>query len=181
MMSLNSLINMIWLQSLWFAAIIGAANQSTWPALLLFAAFALWHLRPSAGMTGDFRLMPAALILGFVLDTAWVRLGWLEFSAAWPVSGQAPLWILLLWAGLALTLNHSLGWLQSRLLLSSLLAGLSSPFSYLAAERLGAVRIIADSWLWFPGIGLSWAIVVPFLLWLARQLNTLPRREKSDD
>jgi drug/metabolite transporter (DMT)-like permease len=90
------------------------------------------------------------------------------------------LWILLLWAGLALTLNHSLAWLQSRLMLAAVLGGVSSPLSYLAAERLGAVDIVTESGVWFIGLGLSWAVALPLLLWLAshfkhlKQENSLP-------
>ncbi len=91
--------------------------------------------------------------------------------APWPAADIAPLWILLLWAGLALTLNHSLAWLQSRLWLAALLSGLASPFSYLAAAKLGGVQIITESWLWLIGLGVSWAIALPALLWLAGQWN----------
>lgn len=180
-MSRDTLLNMSWLQALWFAAIVGAANQSNGPALLLLAAFTLWQLRFSAGTTDDLRLMPMAMVFGFVLDTAWITLRWLEFSANWPVAELAPLWIVLLWAGLALTLNHSMAWLQTRLLLAGVLAGVSGPISYLAAERLGAVRIIAAPWIWSPVLGLSWALAVPFLLWLARHLRQGPNRESAND
>lgn len=58
-------------------------------------------------------------------------------------------------AVMALTLNHSLAWLQSRLLLAALLGGVTSPLSYLAAAKLGAVQIVAESWQWFVGLGVS--------------------------
>lgn len=89
------------------------------------------------------------------------------------LSGRAPLWILLLWAGLALTLNHSLAWLQSRLLLASVLSGLSCPLSYLGAARLGAVDIVSESWLWLIVLSLSWAVIIPLLLWLANHLKQI--------
>ena len=140
--------------------------------------FAFWEFRPVRRVYGDFQLMLVAVLIGLILDTTWVKLGWLEFAASWAFSERAPLWILLLWAGLALTLNHSLAWLQSRLLLAAFLAGVSSPLSYLAASRLGAVDIVAESWLWFVGLGLSWALALPLLLWLASHLKQLKQEEQ---
>ena len=130
---------MLWMQALWFGAVIGAAQELLWLAPVLLMGFAFWEFRPVRRVYGDFQLMLVAVLIGLILDTTWVKLGWLEFAAGWALSERAPLWILLLWAGLALTLNHSLAWLQSRLVLAAVLGGVSSPLSYLAAARLGAV------------------------------------------
>jgi hypothetical protein len=142
--------------------------------------FAFWESRPVRRVYGDFQLMLVAVLIGLILDTTWIKLGWLEFASSWALSERAPLWILLLWAGLALTLNHSLAWLQSRLLLAAFLAGVSSPLSYLAAARLGAVDIVTESWLWFVGLGLSWALALPLLLWLASHLKQHKQEEQAD-
>ncbi len=174
-----NLINALFLQTLWFAAVFGAAAGLLWPALLLLGCFGLWSLRPMIRIQGDGGLVLVAVLIGFMLDSAWVKLGWLSFAGSWPRQDLAPLWIVILWAGLALTLNHSLAWLQSNLLLAALLAGLSSPFSYLAAERFGALQIIGASGEWAFGLGLSWAVVLPFMLWLAKQLKQLPLRGKE--
>ena len=146
----------------------------------MLMGFAFWELRPGRRVYGDFQLMLVAVLIGLILDTTWVRLGWFEFAAGWAFSGRAPLWILLLWAGLALTLNHSLAWLQSRLLLAAVLGGVSSPLSYLAAARLGAVTIVSESGVWFVGLGLSWAVALPILLWLASHLKQLKQEEQAD-
>lgn len=75
--------------------------------------------------------------------------------------------------GLAFTINHSLAWLQNRLILAGCMASLISPLSYLAAQRLGALTIITDSLNWFFGLALSWAVVLPLLLWLAGYLREI--------
>lgn len=172
MMQRNHLINLICMQALWFVAVLGAASNLVWPAFLILNAFMVWQLHPSNRKQGDFALVLVALLLGFILDSSWISLGWIKFSSPNSINGLAPLWILLLWMGLALTLNHSLAWLQRRLGLAALLTAISSPLSYLGAARLGALQLNGDFWLWFFSIGLSWAIVVPFLLLLARSLRT---------
>ena len=179
-MTRNNWLNMLWMQALWFGAVMGAAKQQLWLAPVLLMGFAFWELRPSRRIYGDFQLMLVAVLIGLILDTTWVRLGWLEFAASWAFSERAPLWILLLWAGLALTLNHSLAWLQSRLVLAALLGGVSSPLSYLAAARLGAVTIVTESGVWLVGLGLSWAVALPLLLWLASHLKQLKQEEQAD-
>jgi len=179
-MNRNNWLNLLWMQALWFGAVIGAAQEQLWLAPVLLMGFAFWEFRPVRRVYGDFQLMLVAVLIGLILDTTWIKLGWLEFAAGWASSERAPLWILLLWAGLALTLNHSLAWLQSRLLLAALLSGVSSPLSYLAAERLGAVDIVTESAVWFVGLGVSWALTLPLLLWLACHLKQLKQEEQAD-
>jgi hypothetical protein len=64
--------------------------------------------------------------------------------------------------------------------LAAILGGVVSPFSYLAAARLGAVTIVAESRVWFVGLGLSWALALPLLLWLASHLKQLKQEEQAD-
>ncbi|MDP2394557.1 MAG: DUF2878 domain-containing protein [Methylococcaceae bacterium] len=167
----SNLINMIWMQALWFAAVVGAGKDTLWLAPIVLALFVYWQTRPVNHKTGDYKLVLVAVVLGFILDSAWIKLGWLEFSGNWPAKDQAPLWILFLWAGLALTLNHSLAWLQSKLWLAALLGGISGPLSYLGASRLDAVTITTESSSWFIGLGSAWALALPLLLWLAARLQ----------
>lgn len=179
-MKVNSLINMALMQVLWFGAVIGASKDLFWLAPLLLLLFAGWEFSANNRASGDFKLMLVAVLIGLVLDTTWIKLGWLEFASSWPATDKAPVWILSLWAGLALTLNHSLAWLQSRLFLAGLLGGLSSPFSYLGAAKMGALTIVPETWPWIFGLSASWAIALPLLLWLARQLNELGAIEKDE-
>ena len=171
---------MLWMQALWFGAVIGATHSQLWLAPLLLTGFAFWEFQPVRRVYGDFQLMLVAVLIGLILDTSWVKLGWLEFAAGETFPHRAPLWILLLWAGLALTLNHSLAWLQSRLVLAALLGGVSSPLSYLGASRLGAVNIVTESSGWFLGLGLSWAVALPLLLWLASHFKKIKQKGQAD-
>ena len=172
---------MLWMQVLWFGAVIGAAQQLLWLAPVALMGFAFWEFRPDRRVYGDFQLMLVAVLIGLILDTTWVKLGWIEFAAGWASSERAPLWILPLWAGLALTLNHSLAWLQTRLVLAAGLAGLCRPLSYLGGARLGAVDIVTESWWSFLGLGLSWALALPLLLWLAHHLQQLKNPGEQAD
>ncbi|MDO8937686.1 MAG: DUF2878 domain-containing protein [Methylicorpusculum sp.] len=165
------ILNMVWMQALWFAAVIGAAAGYNWPAGLVLLAFIVWQTRPVRHAKGDVQLVLVAVVMGFLFDTLWVKLDWLVFQAA-ATPRLAPFWIVMLWAGLALTINHSLAWLQSNWGLGALMSGVACPLSYLGAEKLGAVQIIPDSNLWWLIMGATWAAVVPFLLWLSSKLKS---------
>ena len=178
-MNRNNWFNMLWMQSLWFSAVLGAARGPLWLASIVLIGFVFWEFRPARRVYGDFQLMLVAVLLGLILDTTWVRLGWLEYTGARALSEHAPLWILFLWAGLALTINHSLAWLQSKLMLAALLGAVFSPLSYLAAARLGAVTIISEPESLFIALSLSWAIALPLLLWLAKYLKHLKQEKIS--
>ncbi len=177
-MNRNNLFNMLWMQVLWFGAIIGAPQGQLWLALLVLMCFVCWEFRPASRVYGDFQLMLVAVLLGLILDTTWIKLGWLQYTGAWALSELAPLWILILWVGLALTINHSLAWLQSRLMLAAMLGAVFSPLSYLAAARLGAVTIASEAEGLFIALSLSWAIALPLLLWLAKHLKHLKKEKK---
>ncbi len=80
----------------------------------------------------------------------------------------APVWIVLLWVAVGLTLNHCLSMFKERPWLGGLLAGLGAPLSYLGGERLGAVSI-DEHWqlLWISPV---WLLLFALAFTLARNL-----------
>ena len=165
-MNRHIIANTVFLQVLWFAVILGAAHEWMTPAFVCFFLFSLYHLSYAENPKQEIGVIIIATLLGSTLDSVWVQLGWLKFGYAIPAAGFAPFWIAILWAGLGLTLNHSLRWLQNRLLLAAALSMISAPLSYFAASRLGAVEILNP--LFYPMLSLSWAVLIPSLLIFAR-------------
>ena len=170
----RNIINFGLFQILWFACILGAAHSILWPCILLFLGFAIWQLSPSNRHPGDFRLMLICLATGLIVDSGWVQLGIIQYQAAIPTPEFSPIWILILWMGMALTLNHSLAWLKKRLWLAAVFAAVASPLSYYAGSSLGAALVLQD---WFTAslvFGLSWAVIVPLLLYFADNWSIVP-------
>jgi len=106
--NLNTFVNAILFQVLWFAAVIGSAKLLMWPSLIACSALAVWQLNPSRRHTGDLKLIGVAIILGLISDTLVLQLNLFQFIYPFPFVGVTPLWILLMWIGLAMTINHSL-------------------------------------------------------------------------
>lgn len=166
------LINQGLFQLAWPACVIGAAYGIFWTGLLVVGLLALWQLNRRNRHPLDLRMIGVCLGLGFVLDSAWVQLGLLEYAMAWPASGFAPLWIMLLWVAVALVINHSMAAFKRRLIVLAVAGAVGSPFSYYAGARFGAVEWLAPAWQVVLATGASWAVLLPALFWLARESRT---------
>lgn len=162
------LANVVGFQLVWMAAVGGAAQGWWWLGPLALVLFAALQLRLSEQRSSDLRLLALSAVLGFLLDSGWVLLGLMQFSTPWPWPQVAPVWIVAMWCGFALTLNHSMASLQQRLWLSALLGLFGGPLAYLAAERAWQAVQLQPGWAPHIALGLAWAVVTPALLRLAR-------------
>lgn len=166
-----TIANAIAFQATWFIAVIGAGRFGTaWPGVLGVAAFALLQLTRRDTRRADLKLMVLAATLGLIADTAFVSSGLLRYAAPSPVPGLAPAWIVALWVGLALAINHSLRWLKPRPWLAALLGACSAPLSFLAAARgWDAVAFAPPVALTLGVVALGWAAILLALVWCARR------------
>ena len=164
-----NLLNVALFQLTWFGSVMGAARGTALFGLIglsLLLAFSTWRKT----LRADVLFVCALLPLGWVVDSIWANAGILNYGTTF-----APLWILMLWAGVGLSLNHGMSFFVARPLVGGLLAGGAAPFSYLGGERLGAVEIpdpVALAW-----ISLGWFVVFFTVFRLARraQQNRLAR------
>lgn len=159
--------NLLGYQAVWFVAVLGAARGETWPAPAAAALFALVHFSLPGRHPADARLLLCALAAGALMDGGLAASGWLVYSAAIPL--WPPLWILAIWAAFALTLDHSLAYLQTHPLATVLLGAVGGPLAYLGAERLQAVAFVAPDWRAIVALSLAWALALPALTQLARR------------
>lgn len=169
-----NLSNAALFQITWFACVIGgAADEALWG--MVCAGIMLGLAQRTPYLRSDMWLLGICLIAGFALDTLWIQTGVLDYRDA----AVAPGWILALWMGAALTINHSLGWLRERRGLGALLAGGAAPLTYLAGERLGAVTVVDAQWL--GAIAVSWAVLFGALFSIARyHSRALERRSAAE-
>lgn len=164
-------INAIAFQLVWLMSVAGAARGIGWIGPLATLVFAAYTLARGGHARADVLLVAIAATLGFALDSAWAHYRVIAYSAAFPSAAIAPLWIVALWANFALSLNHSLAWLQSRPLLAVLFGALGGPLSYFFAERTWhAVTLAAPLAVTLSMLSLTWALVTPFLCIAARRL-----------
>ncbi len=167
---MKNLVNFVAFQAVWFSAVVGASKALWWPGPLAATVFAIAHLLSPMRIRGDGFLIAVALLLGAVVDSAYAFSGTLTYAAPFPSEHLAPLWILALWVGFALTLNHSLAYLAHRPLFATVAGAIVGPISYWSAGRAFDAVTLGDP-LWRSVLALSfgWAIAMLVLSLVARR------------
>ncbi len=170
-----NLRNYLALQLLWLAAVAGAGRGWWWAGPVALTLFVALHFGLHAQARGDLLLMLGALLLGCVVDSIPAASGVVHYAAAWPSAALAPVWILSLWMGLGLTLNHSFSWLMQRPLLAVPVMAVGGPLSYWGAQAsFGAVSFTTPALVGLLLVGASWAVATGVLAALAMHINRTP-------
>lgn len=167
--------NFVLFQVLWFAAVGGAAAGFSLLALPVLLAMLGWSLATGGPLKSDGLLMLFGLVMGFLFEVLFLASGVLVYEAQ--MNGWAPpVWILLLWAGFAMTFNHSMAWLRGRALLAVVMGASGSVLSLFAGVKLGAAEVQAPALTVALIYGASWAVLVPALASLAEWLSVEPAK-----
>jgi len=170
----SKILNAVLFQLVWFACVWGGARGLWWLAVASVIGFALWQVPRSSAPRTELALVGAAVVTGLVVDTTYVVAGLVSYPEPGPWRGVAPIWILALWVGFALTLNHSLAWLKGRPLAAALMGGLAGPFSFwIGVTRFAAAEFVAPAPVVLMILGTVWAVLLPGLFALAGRLEAL--------
>lgn len=162
----NKIINFILFQLGWFACVLSAANQQALLGAGLAMMFMLYHIVTLENKASEIKIIIIAMLIGLVWDSVLVSLGWLNYSDGMITDQLAPYWIVVMWGLFAMTLNHSLAWLKSKLMIASVFGLVAGPLAYYAGYKLGAVVFIEQTQA-LIALSISWAIFTPLLLKLA--------------
>lgn len=160
----RTLANLVGFQLVWFAAVGGAAHGHGWAGPATVAVFALLQLHASGTRRADLRLMLGCALLGFAVDSLWVQAGWMRFASPGPWPSLAPAWIVAMWIGFGLTINHSLAALKARPWLAVVFGLLGGPLAYAAAAHAWHAVTIPGGLAAYVALGIAWGIVTPLLL-----------------
>jgi hypothetical protein len=165
-------INAVLFQVAWFAALYGGIYEWLILAILPASAAAIWHLYVlRAHIKAELALFVSVVILGFVIESAFVALGMIVYVGS-PLFGFGPpLWILAMWLAFATLPNGCLAWLKGRRVLQIILGGLTGPLSYLAGGKLGGATLHEPVLTSLAIIGAGWAIALPIIFWVAERLT----------
>lgn len=167
-LSSSKFVNALFLKVAWVACVVGGNSYG------LAVVFAMLCLNIyQRNIAADWPYAVVLGLFGLVLDSAWMHFGVLDYasSASLSIAGitLAPLWIVLLWVAVGLSLNHGLIFFVGRPLIGGLLVGASAPFSYMAGERFGAVVI--PSYENLVVLGLVWFVVYYVLFSVTKYIN----------
>ena len=165
--------NFVIFQVLWFAAVLGGAWGQPWAGPLVLLPVAAIHLWMTPRPAVEIRLVLAAALIGGVWDSVLVATGLLVYDGGQLAPAMAPLWIVSLWAGFAMTMNVSMRWMRDRRVLGALLGATVAPISFFGGARLGAVSM-PDPVAAGAALAVGWSILMPLLLTLAARFDGWP-------
>jgi len=167
----RTIVNLIAFQGCWLACVLGAAAAMPWLGPLFAALWLPLHIRATgAFMIVETKLILAAGVLGYLLDSIVVLSGGMSFPAQAQLGAPSTLWMVTLWLGFAATLRHALGWIRGRYLLAALLGAIAGPFAYWSGTKLGAV-VLTDPVASLLMVAAQWLIAMPLLLLLVTRLE----------
>lgn len=155
----------------WLAAVLSAASGRPWPAAAASIVAIAINITLARRRSTEVVLVLAAALFGISVDGILIAAGFANFAAPGPFSGFPPAWLVLMWMAFATMLNVSLAWLKDRLALAAVLGLIGGPLSYYSGARLGAMELSQPIWLALGAVGISWAIALPALLYLARRMD----------
>lgn len=178
---MKNVVNFVAFQAVWFAAVVGASYGLWWLGPIAAVVFAIAHMLSPVRLPGDGLLMVVALLLGAIIDSGYAFSGVLTYAAPFPSAQLAPLWILALWVGFALTLNHSLAYLAHRPVVATVAGAVVGPISYWSAGRaFDAVTLGDPLWRSVIALSLGWAGAMLVLSLVARRsVKISPSASKS--
>lgn len=172
-----NLANAAGFQMVWLCCVGGAGAGQAWLGPVAALLFAMAVLALGGKARADLRALAVALPLGFAFDSAFAASGWLQYAQPWPWASAAPVWIWALWAGFALTLNHSMAWFRQHPWLAALFGFVGGPLAYATAARgFRAIEFDAADGVVLVALALAWALVLPLLLWIDGRLLARAQR-----
>ena len=167
-MSLYLIGHAMLFQILWFTCVLDAENMLIWPELICLSCLYLWGVYFKHSARKDLSLMIIGVFIAYLAEPVWIS----QDVIAYPSHSNTitpPIWITVLWAGFALSFNHSLSWLKLSPAISCLVGIVGSLISISAAIRLGSVQA-PQGWLFvILGYCSIWGVIVPGLAYLTHQ------------
>ncbi len=98
---------------------------------------------------------------GTGLDTIYNVTGLIHYNGAYPgLPFLAPIWITSLWAGLAVTLDHSLQMLIGRPAWTFFTGAVFGPMAYWTGDEMGAIRFSLDAWTTMIILAVPWGVML---------------------
>lgn len=148
--------NAVMFQIGWFACVLGG----TGPWLLIPAAVLCIHFFWISSWAAEGKLVVSVVLAGAAVDSFLMQVGVFDFPGN---SKLVPLWLAVLWAMLAITLNHCLAWTARPVWLACLLGAVAGPVSYFAGAALSDVQLPLEPFWTFLILAAVWAVVYPLM------------------
>jgi hypothetical protein len=135
-------INILLLNALWFATVVGATHKILWPAYLcLLVLLAVIHIYSGIDKQG-WKVIALSLVFGIVIDGFLMSNGMILYNSHTQlIAWLPPLWILALWLGFGASVRVGMQWMLKSPIIGTIFMVVGAPLSYVSAAKLGAIEI----------------------------------------
>jgi len=157
----------------WLICMHQAPGNYPYIGPLVVAAILGYNLVMTHMKIVDLILIAVLALVGTIVDTIYIQAGMITYKGGYAsFPNIAPLWITSLWALYAISINHSLVWLNYNMTLAALMGAGGAISSYLVGIKLEGAEFLWPEYTSLAVIGVVWAVVVPLSLkfssWLKR-------------
>lgn len=148
----------------WYALVGGAAmDRVVYGVLLTFGILAA-HFYMIKRRAHEALLACIIVSVGFIIDTALIQYGVLEFASPSRINpGIPPLWILCLYAVFATSINHSFIYIGRYPILVAGFGAIGAPVCYYLGAQLGAAKLLLPNHLSLVVVGVVWLFYLPLM------------------
>lgn len=162
-MPLFSIVNLVVFQCAWFSAAL-LRDNSIVVMVFLLAVHAYFTPKRQTDLYTVMLILP----IGIASELLLISSGLLSYQSGLLL----PIWMVLLWVHLSLSLNHSLLWMQKiPVIWQSVLAALAGAGSYAAATKLGAIHLHESQVTSLLIIAAIWAVQFPLIIKVAKHVR----------
>ncbi|RJG48138.1 DUF2878 domain-containing protein [Motilimonas pumila] len=163
-------LSFVWFQLVWFVAIVVGE-----PAEYYLVGSLILHFLLSPSKRVDAKIMLLVSVIGISTDALLAANQVMVFDAA--PTDIMTLWLAMLWAHFAVTLNHGMLWLSRLPLIWQVACGsVFGPISYFSGAKLDAIALPNGNLTTILVWSLIWALTTPVYLAIVRYY-----REHSHD
>ncbi len=180
-MARKNIINILLMQAVWFACVLGG-NLWGWAAALIF--FVIYqHMIGS--LRKEWFCILAIAVIGFSVDCTISNLQLMIYpdkntmvvmpsfiSSFAPSYIPLPGWMAALWLTFATLFLHGFQWLRHRPLLAAVAGAALGPANYYAGSQLHGVKLGMTLPSFFICYGILWAIMMPLFGSIARSITS---------
>lgn len=160
---MDKLLNFLLFQAGWFACVLLGQTSYYLLGPVLVAGIVLYHLKRVENPTAERQLLLIALLVGLVWENLLAVSGLLVYPTGQLYGLLAPIWIVVMWPLMAITLNFSLRWIRGKTWLAVVFGAVGGPLAFLAGERLGSVTF-SDRQMAITLLAIGWAVLFPLMM-----------------
>ena len=170
--------NFVWFQSIWWLVVL--LQDASIPYVI--GLLVVW-LVISPKRFADAILFVTIFLFGLVVDSSLTYLGIYRFDTTHQIANAPswliPVWLGLLWSGLAGTLLHSMTLFKNRPLIAAIGGAVFAPLSYVAGANFGAVTLGQSVLMTYIFVGAVWAFAFPAVFYIANYVEKTMTRKKE--